>query len=81
LSTAIFDPEKNVNKQTGVTVAMSISYLNPAPIGENVIIDCKKIKMDGNLAFFHGHIYRESDEAYVAVATQTLAVINEKKTQ
>ena len=25
LSTAIFDPEKNVNKQPGVTVAMSIS--------------------------------------------------------
>uniref|UniRef100_A0AC34QW85 Thioesterase domain-containing protein n=1 Tax=Panagrolaimus sp. JU765 TaxID=591449 RepID=A0AC34QW85_9BILA len=75
LSNAIFDPEKHDKCQTGVTISMTISYLNGVRLGEKIIIEAQKLREGKSFAFIEGNVYRKSDGIPVALAQQTLALI------
>uniref|UniRef100_A0AC34QVX6 Thioesterase domain-containing protein n=2 Tax=Panagrolaimus sp. JU765 TaxID=591449 RepID=A0AC34QVX6_9BILA len=83
MSMTIRDPfeQTNIHKQTGVTVDLTIYYLNAAKIGDVIIIQVEKLKSGKTMGFFKSKITRKNDGVLIAVAQQTLAILLKEKSK
>jgi len=61
----------NDKMPVGVSVDMSISYLRPAKVGEEIIIDAKTVKLGKSLAFLSVEIRNKKDNKLIATGTHT----------
>ncbi|KAE9547759.1 hypothetical protein FO519_009025 [Halicephalobus sp. NKZ332] len=74
-------PSDTTRRQGGVTVDMTIAYMNTANPGDILIINCEELRLGKTLSFCRGEVYRKSDGAIVAAAQQTYAISPEQKSK
>uniref|UniRef100_A0AC34GWW5 Thioesterase domain-containing protein n=1 Tax=Panagrolaimus sp. ES5 TaxID=591445 RepID=A0AC34GWW5_9BILA len=70
---------KGISQQPGVSVDLSVSYMNAVKLGETIVIEANTLKHGKILAFLEAKVYRKSDNLIVAVGKQTLAIIPKEK--
>ncbi|KAH7721941.1 Protein F42H10.6 [Aphelenchoides avenae] len=64
-----------------VSTEMSVSYMRPVPLGEQMIIEGRCLKIGMNIIFAEATFRRKSDGALLAKGKHTIARLNHLKKQ
>lgn len=62
----------------GVTRVLTVTYLRPAPEGEDVLLECDVVHMGKKLALVKGTLKRESDGAVISTCDHNKAAVPSK---
>lgn len=62
----------------GVSRTLNVSYLRPAPEGEDLLLECEVVHMGKTLALLRAVLKRESDGAVISTCEHNKAAVPTK---
>lgn len=62
----------------GVSRTLTVTYLRPAPEGEDLLLECEIVHMGKKLAFLRGALKREKDGAIISMCDHDKAAVPTK---